>query len=72
METTYSCGGRRRVTTDEHNQRIYAEEYLCAGGCGTWIPQDTVVWAKADGTLSVMEGEPYCDGCLPPETESEE
>ena len=36
-------------------------------GCGARLDEDTVVWARPDGTLSTTDGFPYCDGCLPNE-----
>lgn len=34
-------------------------------GCGQEFSEDEVSWAMPDGTLTVMKGYPYCDGCLP-------
>lgn len=35
--------------------------------CGAPVHPDAVNWARPDGSLSVDDGAPYCDGCLPPE-----
>jgi hypothetical protein len=61
--------GRRRITTDDRNPRLYMEEWLCHGGCETWIEQSEAIWARPNGQLSTMamDAEPYCDGCLPEE-----
>ena len=45
------------------------KEYSCHE-CDTDLTEDDVIWATADGVLT-MNGNPYCDGCLPEEKEEE-
>ena len=40
--------------------------YRCRG-CKRILSGDDVVWARASGVLDVMEGYPWCHGCLPEE-----
>jgi hypothetical protein len=41
-------------------------------GCGKEFSEDEVSWAMPDGRLTVMEGDPYCDACLPEEEDDDE
>ncbi|NBT76492.1 MAG: DUF4241 domain-containing protein [Betaproteobacteria bacterium] len=43
------------------------KEYSCHE-CDTDLTEDEVTWATDDGVLT-MNGNPYCDGCLPEEKE---
>ena len=45
------------------------KEYSCHE-CDTDLTEDDVIWATADGVLT-MNGNPYCDGCLPEEKEED-
>ena len=45
------------------------KEYSCHE-CDTDLTEDEVTWATDDGVLT-MNGNPYCDGCLPEEKEEE-
>jgi hypothetical protein len=45
------------------------KEYSCHE-CDTDLTEDEVTWATADGVLT-MNGNPYCDGCLPEEKEED-
>jgi len=57
-----------RIIQDDLNGRIYFEEWKCHT-CGNWINEQEVIWAKENGELNVIEGNPYCDECLPNEEE---
>ena len=72
MEIEYSENGNRRVITRDMDGDPFrnVEEFKCIS-CGKWINHECVVWARADGTLSTMEGDAYCEGCCPPEPDYE-
>lgn len=36
-------------------------------GCAVPVHEEEINWARPDGSLSVDDGDPYCDACLPPE-----
>ena len=42
-------------------------DYVVCYGCGISFTNDEITWATEDGKLTTMEGNPYCDGCLPEE-----
>lgn len=46
------------------------EEYSCHE-CDTNLTEDEVIWATEDGVLT-MNGNPYCDACLPEEKEDDD
>lgn len=52
---------------DEDDVQEDEEEYLCHE-CDGALTEDEVIWATADGVLT-MNGNPYCDACLPEEKE---
>lgn len=56
--------GRKRVTSDDFNPRVYLEEWKCLG-CSEWVEESEVTWSLPDGTLNTDKGDPYCDGCYP-------
>ena len=33
--------------------------------CKKTVNEEEVIYARPDGTLSTMEGKPYCQGCCP-------
>jgi hypothetical protein len=69
IEIRYEEKGRKKVTYDPLNPRIYTEEWKCHE-CQTWIDQDEIVWAMENGTLSTDRGNPYCVECCPQEEPS--
>lgn len=39
-------------------------------GCAVPVHEEEINWARPDGSLSVDDGDPYCDACLPPEEDT--
>lgn len=39
-------------------------------GCGATLDESEINWARPDGSLSVDDGDPYCDACLPAERDT--
>ena len=66
MDVEYTNNGHRKITYDKFNQRLYKEEWACIK-CAKWTITDEVIWATSNGKLSVKDGAPYCDNCLPEE-----
>jgi hypothetical protein len=56
---------------DEEEEDVEEDEkeFSCHE-CDTDLTEDEVTWATDDGVLT-MNGNPYCDGCLPEEKEEE-
>lgn len=69
IETNPNGLSRRHVESSSGREWL---EYSCAGGCGEWLGEDEVIWARRDGTLDTDTGLAWCDGCLPPEPEEAE
>jgi hypothetical protein len=61
LEVVFSGNDDEDVEEDEE------KEYSCHE-CDTDLTEDEVTWATDDGVLT-MNGNPYCDGCLPEEKE---
>ena len=60
MEVVFNGEDDEDVEEDE-------AEYSCHE-CDTDLTEDDVIWATEDGVLT-MNGNPYCDACLPEEKE---
>lgn len=41
-------------------------------GCGATLDENEITWARPDGSLSVDDGDPYCDNCLPEQQEDDD
>jgi hypothetical protein len=62
LEVVFSGNDDEDVEEDE-------EEFSCHE-CDGSLTEDEATWATADGVLT-MNGNPYCDACLPEEKEEE-
>lgn len=58
--------GDFRITRDDSDQTIHAKEVRCQE-CRAWLDEDDALFCWPDGSLSVMGGDPYCQGCAPNE-----
>lgn len=57
------------VNNDEDEDDVQEdEEELSCHECDGGLTEDEAIWATADGVLT-MNGNPYCDACLPEEKE---